>query len=422
MRDEILSGGSPDLRVETIKHAVLEAVAVDSASTLVPVFNLTGIILHSNLGRANLSRSAIEAVNAVADSASNLEFDLKSGKRGQRESHIESLICGLTNSEAATVVNNNAAAVLLVLNTLALGRGVSVSRGELVEIGGSFRIPDIMARAGCELVEVGTTNRTHLADFERSISDNTALLMKVYTSNYKIEGFTSSVPEVELSNLAKENQLPFVIDLGCGNLVNLKIPGLEDEPTVISALKSGADLVTFSGDKLLGGPQAGLILGRKDLITLINANPLKRALRLDKMSLAALSETLKLYRDPTTLHAELPIMRIISRSASEIRSQAEKLLPAFINALGNKYHICIADTVSQIGSGSLPIKTLPTSAIRIEPSSGEDYDLRKLMEGLKGLSKPIIGRIHKSALWLDLRCLQPSENNAFSIQLNELKL
>jgi L-seryl-tRNA(Ser) seleniumtransferase len=422
LRSEITSGRKPDTSVETIRLLAEQKLAARHEATLVSVLNLTGTVLHTNLGRANLPEEALSAIAAVARSASNLEFDLASGKRGDRESHVEDLICEMTGAEAATAVNNNAAAVLLVLNTLALNREVPVSRGELVEIGGSFRIPEVMSRSGCTLVEIGATNRTHLKDYRNAINSDTALLMKVHTSNYRVEGFTASVSEPELASLAREHQLPFVIDLGSGNLVDFTTLGLPEEPTAAEALADGADLVTFSGDKLLGGPQAGLIAGRADLVEAIKQNPLKRALRLDKMTLAGLAEVLKLYRDPQQLTQRLPTLRMLTRTQSEIRRQAEALVPALQEALAPRFEITVADCHSQIGSGSLPVETIASSALRIAPVSAQDSELRGLAATLRGLPLPVIGRIHKNALWLDLRCLEEEQQQAFLAQLATLEL
>jgi L-seryl-tRNA(Ser) seleniumtransferase len=417
LRAEIAAGNTPDVSIEGIRRSAIQALADRTSATLVPVFNLTGTVLHTNLGRANLPKEAIDAVNAVAAGASNLEFDLESGTRGDRESHVEALICELTGAEAATAVNNNAAAVLLVLNTLAMGRKVPVSRGELVEIGGSFRIPEVMSRSGCSLVEVGATNRTHLKDYRKAIDGDTALLMKVHASNYRVEGFTASVSEPELAALAAEHGLPFVIDLGSGNLVNFTKLGLPHEPTAAEALANGADLVTFSGDKLLGGPQAGLIAGRADLVAMLKSNPLKRALRLDKMTLAAMAEILKLYRDPEKLTQKLPTLRLLTRPVADIRAQAESLLPGIARELAPGYEVCVAECLSQIGSGSLPVETLPSAAIKIQARSGEDSELRNLAKKLRQLPVPVIGRMHKGALWLDLRCLEADQNAVFASQM-----
>ena len=422
VRADISRGLTPDISVATIRQRVNQNLSADDLPSLIPVLNLTGTVLHTNLGRASLPAEALAAIVTVAGSPTNLEFDLATGKRGDRESHVEALICKVTGAEAATVVNNNAAAVLLVLNTLALGRDVPVSRGELVEIGGSFRIPEVMTRSGCTLVEVGATNRTHLKDYRNAITSTTALLMKVHTSNYRVEGFTSAVDESELAVLAREHQLPFVIDLGSGNLVDFSTLGLPDEPTAAQVLNKGADLITFSGDKLLGGPQAGLIAGRKDLIEAIKSNPLKRALRLDKMTLAALAEVLKLYRDPQRLVEHLPTLRLLTRTQLEIRAQAQSLLTAVQLALSPRYEVTVDDCYSQIGSGSLPIETIASAALRIAACSGEDLDLRALSDQLRKLALPVIGRTHKNALWLDLRCLETEQHQAFIAQLDSLQL
>ena len=357
----------------------------------------------------------------MAAGASNLEYDLDAGSRGDRDSHIESLICELTGAEAATVVNNNAAAVLLVLNTLALMKNVPVSRGELVEIGGSFRVPDIMHRSGCTLVEVGTTNRTHLKDYASAISTDTALLMRVHTSNYRVEGFTHTVPESELAALARQHSIPFVVDMGCGNLIDLTALGLPHEATAQQTLRNGADLVLFSGDKLLGGPQAGVIAGRKDLIAQIKQNPLKRALRLDKMTLAALEETLKLYRHPTDLLHALPTLRLLTRCVDDIQAQTTRLAPIISDALGERYSVASVAVASQIGSGSLPQEILPSAALAIRATDQRDETLRTLSEDLRACRKPIVGRLKNGALLLDLRCLATSDEDDFIEQFSGLR-
>ena len=420
LRALLHQGNKPNLAMAVILTSVRDSLSRESRSSLVPVFNLTGIVLHSNLGRATLAETAITAMSAAASGATTLEYDITEGKRGDRDSHIEAIICELTGAEAATVVNNNAAAVLLTLNTLALNKHVPVSRGELVEIGGSFRVPDIMSRSGCHLVEVGTTNRTHFSDYSDAIDSDTGLLMRVHTSNYRIEGFTKTVPETDLAQLASHHRIPFVVDMGCGNLINLKALGLPHETTARETLENGADLVLFSGDKLLGGPQSGIIAGKRSLVAKIKKNPLKRALRLDKVTLAALEATLRLYRNPETLASELPTLKLLTRSESDIQAQAARLREPLANALGDSFTVAVIAVSSQIGSGSFPMEVLPSAGLSIRARHEEDEALRTLHQQFRELATPIIGRLSNGALLLDLRCLTPEQESLFIEQLNDI--
>ena len=407
--------------VPTAERLAIESRALlerEERSRSRPLFNLSGTVLHTNLGRAVLAEAAVEAAVAAMQNPVALEFDLEAGKRGERDDHVRGLLCELTGADDATVVNNNAAAVLLVLNTLANGREAIVSRGELIEIGGAFRMPEIMASAGARLVEVGTTNRTHQKDYRSALNERTGLILKVHTSNYRIQGFTAEVGTADLSAIAKEAGVPLAHDLGSGTLVDLAHYGLQAEPTVRQAA-ANADVVTFSGDKLLGGPQAGFIVGKRDLIQAINRNPMKRALRVDKIRLAAIEATLKLYRDPIRLAERLPTLRMLTRSRDEIEAQARRMLPHVAEALGGDFAVEICECHSQIGSGALPLETIASAGLAIA-SKRKGRELERLSALLRELPRPVIGRIEKDRLVLDLRCA--GEEEAFLSNLSHFNL
>lgn len=418
MRRALANGSS--FSMQQLLGSLGDRLQSGSTRQLTAVFNLTGILLHSNLGRARLAEEAIEALREAAG-ACNLEYDLDLGGRGERDSHAEQLICDLTGAEAALLVNNNAAAVLLCLNSLALHREVPVSRGELVEIGGSFRIPDIMRRAGCTLVEVGATNRTHLADYAAAAGRNTAAVMQVHSSNYRIQGFTHAVGTEELSRLCRQHDLPLIHDLGSGTLLDLQQFGLAREPQVAEVLEAGADLVTFSGDKLLGGPQAGVIAGKKSLVEVLRGNPLKRALRIDKLSLAALLATLRLYQRPDHLRERLPTLRLLSRSRNQIRKTAARIKVQLEKQLSG-FQVQVTDCESQIGSGALPVDQLPSAAVSISMPDASQKPLIALARQLRSLPRPVTGRLHRGRLLLDMRCLEESEEADFLAQLLQLEV
>ena len=406
------------LAASAIFQRVRRQLCAQDESRLKAVFNLTGTVLHTNLGRTVLPEEAVTAVAQAMRQPVNLEYDLATGDRGERDDLVHDLLCELTGAPAVTVVNNNAAAVLLMLNTLASGREVVVSRGELVEIGGSFRIPEVMQRAGAQLVEVGTTNRTHTADYENAITDQTGLLLKVHCSNYAITGFTESTAMADVARIAHAHGLPAAMDMGSGTLVDLSRWGLPHEDTVRDVLQTGVDLATFSADKLLGGPQAGIIAGSADLVRQIAKNPLKRALRVDKLRLAALEAVLRLYRAPELLPQRLTTYRLLTREPATMQEQAQRLLPTVQQAVGADYKVAATPMLSQIGSGALPVNELPSHGlvIRYVGSARSGRALIKLESWLRGLSRPVIGRIMQDALWLDLRCLENEDEQAFLAQ------
>jgi L-seryl-tRNA(Ser) seleniumtransferase len=397
-------GAAPPCDVGAVLDRVTHHLSAVPGRGPRPVLNLTGTVIHTNLGRAPL---ADEARTALLDAAgaTDVEFDLHTGRRGERDTHVESLLCGLVGAEAATVVNNCAAAVMLVLNTFALGREVPVSRGELVEIGGAFRMPEIMARAGARLVEVGTTNRTHPRDYEDAIGPETGLVMKVHPSNYEIEGFTREVDVAALAAITRARGVPLAWDLGSGALVDGARHGLPAEPLPGAALRAGADLVLFSGDKLLGGPQCGIVVGSKEAVAALRANPMKRALRVDKLVLAALAATLRLWSDPERARREIPAFALLTRPLAEINAVAEDVAAALPAHLGDAWSVTVTPVASQIGSGAQPVERLPSAAVAIARRDGSERPLEDLAARLRAAPVPVVGRVREGALLLDCRTL-----------------
>lgn len=409
IREKIKNNKQEEEILEVINNLELSIISnaeYKNSYKLRRVINATGVVVHTNLGRSVINEKIMENINDVVTHYSNLEFDLLKGVRGSRYSHVEEIIAKCTGAEAAMVVNNNAAAVLLVLNTMAKGRDVIVSRGELIEIGGSFRIPDVMIQSSAHLVEVGTTNKTHLFDYEKAISEDTAALLKVHTSNYRILGFTSSVDAVDLIELKNKYNLPIIEDLGSGVLLDLSKYGLEYEPTVQDSIKNGIDIVTFSGDKLLGGPQAGIIVGKKQYIEAMKKNQLTRALRVDKFTIAALEGTLKYYMDEENVVNEIPTIRMLTDSIESINNKALKLKRYIDNIDIDYFDIAIEDEFSEVGGGSLPLERIPTKCLVL---SLDGKGLQKFEECLRRFSIPIIARLYKDRVYFDLRTIEEDE-------------
>jgi L-seryl-tRNA(Ser) seleniumtransferase len=403
-RDRILKSPDAaepcDISADALIQQALERIGTLQAFNLHPVVNATGVVIHTNLGRSCLASEAVEHMRAAAKSYSNLEFDLATGRRGSRYSTVEDILCELSGAEAAMVVNNNAGAVLLCLDTLAHDKEAVISRGELVEIGGSFRIPDVMAKSGGRLKEVGTTNRTHLRDYEKAIGSETGLLLKVHTSNYHIVGFTAAVDLEDLVALGDRYNLVVMEDLGSGSFIDFSAHGLMAEPTVQASVATGAHVVTFSGDKLLGGPQAGLIVGRKTIIDQIKANPLTRALRIDKLTLAALEATLHLYRDPARAIHRIPTLRMLLTQKAEIESRARHLKGLLEGLEDPRLNVTLLDLPSKAGGGSLPLLELPSCCVGIQIADMSPNTIEKRM---RHASPPIIGRIENDLYLIDPR-------------------
>ncbi len=391
-----------DFDLPMIVDLVCKRVAEKTRPNLRKVVNATGIMLHTNLGRAVLAPAAVKAINEIAGGYSNLELDLATGERGTRYAHIEDLLSRLTGAEAGLVVNNNAAAVLLVLNTLAKGKEVIVSRGQLVEIGGSFRIPDVMAQSGAVLIEIGTTNKTHLRDYEQAVTSETALLLKVHTSNYRIIGFTSEVPASELVKLGRETGIPVYEDLGSGVLVDFSRYGVAHEPTVHESITAGVDIITCSGDKLFGGPQAGIIIGRRKIIDRLKRNPLLRALRIDKFTLAAMEATLRLYFDEAEAVREIPTLNMITATRAELSLRAKQLASGIRKRIGAAAGVEIMQGFSQVGGGALPAEDIPTVLVSLSPSG---IPVNELEEKLRQMEPPVLARIQKDRLLFDPRTM-----------------
>ena len=407
-RREILQGDRASIMsAGQMEENILAEAKKQLQCSLRPVINATGVLLHTNLGRAPLAKEALDSLLAVAKGYSNLEFNLDSGRRGRRYSHVEDLLCEITGAEAALVVNNNAAAVYLALRVLAQGKEVIVSRGELVEIGGSFRIPDILTESGAKLVEVGTTNRVHLKDYEGAIGPATGLLLKVHPSNYRIIGFHKEIPLADLVSLGHRENVPVIQDLGSGSIVDPVQLGLQGEPSVQETLASGADMVTFSGDKLLGGPQAGILLGKAELMQQVQAHPLNRVLRIDKLTLAALEATLLLYRDFFEAARKVPVLTMLTLKEETLRKRAQRLAQRLKQVLPADFRIHLCATLSKAGGGAMPEASVPGTAVAVKSSN---RSCEALLSQLRQATPPVIARIEKDEVILDVRTLQKGDD------------
>ena len=418
-----VESGHPDVdrdlfSLDRILGEVKKSAGLLSAPSLRPLINATGVVVHTNLGRSLLAEPVLRKLGPIAGGYSNLEYDLSQGKRGSRYSHVEGILKELTSAEAAMVVNNNAAAVLVALDTLARDREVIVSRGQLVEIGGAFRIPDVMRKSGARMIEVGTTNKTHLRDYEGVIGPETGLLLKVHQSNFQVVGFTQQVNTVDLVNLGRRYSIPVMEDLGSGCLVDFsRYGGTLKEPTVSEVLAQGVDLVTFSGDKMLGGPQAGIILGRKNLVEAVRKNQLSRALRIDKLTLVALEETLRLYRDERTAIREIPTLRMILQPYSELKAKARRLLRMIGRLDNGKFTLELVDGNSKVGGGALPMAAMPSRLLSLIPG---DLSAHSMEERLRAYDPPIIVRLEKDRVLLDLRTIQDGELRTVALAVRSL--
>ncbi|MEP6607471.1 MAG: L-seryl-tRNA(Sec) selenium transferase [Burkholderiaceae bacterium] len=418
---EAMLADAPAPASEALIERAQQRVTELRACNLRPVFNLSGTVIHTNLGRALLADEAIDAVGVAMRNFAALEYDLASGERGDRDRIVEDVLCELTGAEAATVVNNNAAAVLLSLKALASRKEAIISRGELIEIGGSFRMPDIMKAAGCKLIEVGTTNRTHARDYEEACGARTGLIVKAHWSNYAITGFTAVVDDATLAQIAHANKVPYMVDLGAGALIDLTAHGLPREPMPQESIAAGADVVTFSGDKVLGGPQAGLIVGRRDAIARIKKDPLKRALRVSKLTMAALEATLRIYASGHQLEKRLPTLALLARKQSDVREACHRIAEMVAITMRPAFEVTVEDCASQIGSGSMPAEHLASAAIVVScarKAPGRAID--RLHQQLRALPVPVIGRVADGALWLDVRCLWPRDEPEFVRNLQAL--